>query len=607
MRFLSIMGSKWERYFASHFFRKAFLTYFMMAVISGIVLLIVISQNLVTIKTEQTLDMSNQIIETVDDYLMEKIISARSIHQKLIKDNANWSLITSHLKAISKDKASFPEYPQLRQVVNQTVFSVDSQFYGLFFYSNSGDDALLFVNDLNKYDRDFFIRWSRENNNEKGISLQPARADSVRNNAYPIFVFSRVSAPESFAQEIGTMGLSFSAFNIRQIYRRFDNYLKGSIQVINKSGAILYDSGAAHTLPENYPLDLIVKKGRGHFTYGNNIYNVVFSPTGEYYVVNVIPKSEVQNDVRVVQRSIQIVILVVLLFALLMTYISSNRYNRRLQNLIAAMHHVRNGNLTGHQPSPQVDELGIIHNEFLSVCDSLEDYIQREYVYQIKQKEMEFYALQAQIDPHFLYNTLEAIRMKLLLTGEREASRMIRILSDIFRNTMREDTVVDLRDEIRHLRDYLDLYKFRLGDKLKYSIDIEEDVYSYACIRHILQPIIENALIHGFRDVNIASQPGVLALSARKVGDDINFLITDNGSGIASHDLEKIIQKLESGEVFQQSIGIYNVSNRLRIIYGSAYQLQIESVPLRGTTVHLSIKAMSKKELRSIVQGTNRG
>jgi sensor histidine kinase YesM len=273
------------------------------------------------------------------------------------------------------------------------------------------------------------------------------------------------------------------------------------------------------------------------------------------------------------------------------------------------MGRVRQGRLTGYSPPAQKDELGVIQGEFLSVCDSLDAYIQREYVYQIKQKEMEFYALQAQVDPHFLYNTLEAIRMKLLLAGEREASRVIRILSEMFRNIMRKDTVVDLRDEIRHLRDYLELYRFCMGDRLEYAIDVDEDVFRFASVRHILQPIIENALVHGFRGVASGQGRGTwkLILSARLDGGDIHFTITDNGAGIPPQLLREISANLESDSIFQQSVGIYNVNSRLRIAYGQAYRLRLESSLHEGTTVHLRIKAKSKKEVSALVQGADRG
>lgn len=604
------LRSFWNRHFSSHFFRKALLTYLLTAIAAGIALHLILSQNLVTIKTEQALDMSSQIVDSVDNYLSDKIVSARSIHQKLIMDSENWHSITSRLKSPDGAQAVLPGYSDLRQVVNQTVYAVDTQYYGLFFCGNDSNSVLLFVKSLDTNDQYFFTEWARrarESGKDAGFSLRPARRLGVNGNAYTIFVLSQVNDPAAFTDRIGFMGLSFSALGIRQAYRRFDDYLKGTLQVIDGTGGILYDSRALDILPADYPLAEVTRQRGGSFRHRDHIYNTAYNPTGDYYVVNCIPQAEVQRDITIVRRSIQLVIFIVLILALALTYASSYRLDRRLRGLTAVMDQVRLGNLTGHAAPPeQKDEIGVIHSEFLSVCDSLEQYIQREYIYRIKQKEMEFYALQAQIDPHFLYNTLEAIRMKLLLSGEREASRMIRILSEMFRNIMREDTVVDIRDELSYLRDYLDLYKFRLGDKLEYGIAVEDEVYQFATIRHILQPIIENALIHGFRDVHTGERPGKLSLTAVREGEDVCFVIADNGNGISPQRLEELNASLADDDVFQKSVGICNVSNRLRIVFGSAYRLRIESDPDRGTAVYLRIKAMTKKELRAFVQGIDR-
>ena len=202
------------------------------------------------------------------------------------------------------------------------------------------------------------------------------------------------------------------------------------------------------------------------------------------------------------------------------------------------------------------------------MCSSLDDHIQKEYVYQLKQKEMELYALQAQVDPHFLYNTLESIRMSLYMKGETEASKMIRILSDMFRNIMKKDVAVSNREEINYVRSYLELYQFRYGSRMKYEISIPDEVYRYATIKHILQPVIENALIHGIQDTGTDEHPSAISISAEKKGEDILFFVRDDGCGIPEDKLEEIRRKLAQGDLFQDSIGIYNVNNRLRIVYG---------------------------------------
>ena len=193
--------------------------------------------------------------------------------------------------------------------------------------------------------------------------------------------------------------------------------------------------------------------------------------------------------------------------------------------------------------------------------------------------------MQEQINPHFLYNTLEAIRMKLYVKGEDEASRMIRILSELFRNMMKKDAVITNREELKYLYSYLELFQFRLGSRMRFVFQIEEEVYRYATIKYILQPIVENALVHGIEGTGTVEQPCTICISGKKEGEDIIFTVSDDGCGIPEAKLVEMRMRLESDEMFQKSIGIYNVSSRLRIVYGPSYRLGIDSGQGRGTTV----------------------
>lgn len=593
----------WIKYVKSHFFNKAFLIFLLIGIAASVLLLFVLSENLITIKTEQALDMSNQILDTVESYLQQKITAAYSIHQRFIRDSDNWSTLISHLKYEGESGMAASRYASLRQSMGQTIYAVDSQFYGLFIYGDKNREVMRLSNGPDSNDKTVFLEWAKSKNRPSGAHLLIARNPAARNNAFSFLIVNTINDPDTFTTELGAMGLSFSAMNLKQSYRPLENHLKGSLFVVNGQGELLFDSHAAYQETNVLNMAIVADLKNGSRRVDNAIYNVSYNDQGEFYVVNPIPVASVMNDVEVVRRSIQTVIIIVLLAALLLTYSSSRILSHRLRSLTDTMKQVRNGVLTGFTDIPQShDEIGVLHTEFLNVCQSLDEHIKREYVYQLKQKEMEYYALQAQINPHFLYNSLEAIRMKLLLSSQSDASRMIRILSEMFRNMMKQDKVVMVRDEMTYLQSYLELFKFRLGDKLEYKLDADEKVYQYASVKHILQPLVENALVHGFADLATADKPGLLTISAKLEGSDILFTISDNGEGITPEKLQVIKARLHSKDLFQESVGIYNVNNRLRIIYGEHYRLHINSGS-DGTKVSLRMKAMTKKELEAYVQG----
>ncbi|MDT2237568.1 histidine kinase [Paenibacillus larvae] len=133
-------------------------------------------------------------------------------------------------------------------------------------------------------------------------------------------------------------------------------------------------------------------------------------------------------------------------------------------------------------------------------------YIDRVYRSELKQKDTELIAFQSQINPHFLYNTLEAIRMRALSQGARDVGDMIYILATLFRNSVKKKTIVTMEDEIQHCKIYLDLFRIRYQNRLDYDIDIPDELLQYRLIKLLIQPAIENYVVHGFlpeRDDNL--------------------------------------------------------------------------------------------------------
>ena len=182
---------------------------------------------------------------------------------------------------------------------------------------------------------------------------------------------------------------------------------------------------------------------------------------------------------------------------------------------------------------------------------------------------------------------------------------MIWILADLFRNMMKKDVVVSNREEINFLKFYLELFHFRFEKRIEYEFKIDTEVYHYATIKHILQPIVENALVHGIKEK--VGKGNLIHIVVRGIVKDGNviFTIEDNGCGIEKEKLLEIRRQLSEDEISSKSIGIFNVENRLQIVYGKNNHLQIESERNVGTRVTISIKALRKGELEKYVQNVD--
>lgn len=225
----------------------------------------------------------------------------------------------------------------------------------------------------------------------------------------------------------------------------------------------------------------------------------------------------------------------------------------------------------------------------------LNKYIEQSYLLNMKQQQAELKALQAQIDPHFLFNTLEAIRMVAVVEGSKTSSKMIFHLSKLFRYTLESKDTVPLYTEIRYVNQYLKLMQFKYPDKLTVDINIPNEVEQTMVQKLILQPIIENYFAHGFKKNQFNNE---LLILAHQVGEKIDIIVKDNGKGMSEDKLDIIVQHInhEEGDGVK-SIGLRNIHQRLKLKYGDQFGISLTSIKDQGTTVKLSIPVQEIKHV----------
>jgi len=249
---------------------------------------------------------------------------------------------------------------------------------------------------------------------------------------------------------------------------------------------------------------------------------------------------------------------------------------------------VEDGNLNARIPeSKHDDELSKIAVNINSMLSELNNYIEQFYLLNLKQQHAELKALQAQIDPHFLFNTLEAIRMVAVMEGSKTSSKMIFHLSKLFRYSLESKDTVPLYSEVEHVNQYISLMQFKFPNKLQVYVDIPSDVEQIMVQKLILQPIIENYFIHGFKK---GQSDNTLIIRVAKLGDMIKIHVEDNGKGMTEERLSTILRHINRDEGDEmQSIGIRNIHQRLKLKYGDQFGITLKSVKDQGTIVTLSI------------------
>lgn len=239
-------------------------------------------------------------------------------------------------------------------------------------------------------------------------------------------------------------------------------------------------------------------------------------------------------------------------------------------------------------------EIGILYKRFEQMAARIKSLIDQNYKSRLLAQEAEFKMLRAQINPHFLFNTLEAINSLACLKDEDDISRMIVSLSSILNHSIgRDEMLISLRDELVYIDNYLYIMYTRFPNKFVYEKDIDAELLQCSIPPMIIQPLIENAVSHG---IIPALHNCILKLSIHKNGDDIILCVTDDGIGITNNQLT-FLNKAFSSDDFTvgKNIGLINVNKRLRLMFGSEYHLKIESIPNVRTSVTAKFKTSTEK------------
>lgn len=269
---------------------------------------------------------------------------------------------------------------------------------------------------------------------------------------------------------------------------------------------------------------------------------------------------------------------------------------RKVQELEGAMSRVQEGDF-----SVQIASDGITSRELCRIIDGFNNMVsetgallEQVRVSMTAQKNAELSAMEAQIDPHFLYNTLDTINWKAIELGEFEISNMVGALADILRYSIRNlGDMVSIRQELSWLQQYVMLQKEKLNPELEVQVDVPDYLGGYRIHKLLLQPFLENAINHGFYG---KKDTCILKIRMRLAENQIHIVISDNGCGMPT----ELLRQLNSGqEIRKGHLGISNVRKRLSLYYGENQDIYFESSQEMGTTVHLFIEAVTEKEQNS--------
>lgn len=568
---------------------------------------------------------SIRAINAANNYVNEKYLSAQRMIASLYKTKY-YQIIPSYMGSPSSDVNARQNFSSTLDEFLQYHFSSDLDISNIALEIYRDQSVYLLLKEADK-DRKIeaelraLISQYQPTMKPYGATILPAYTSAVspyRGTTLPIL------CPVKQMDMLSDLGCILVVFSTQDMESNlpssFEDSANSVLYMVGKDGVILYDSSGDKTgtaYPDFAELETMENQYK-EMDSGTYYVGVEYDSELGVYFVSHQSLGVVYMSLYPQKTVIYVGIFLLSAISICSIFLFSRKYSRRIAAICAAIHKIRSGNLDVRIPcSAQNDELSLISGNLNDMCSMLQDYIQRVYVKQIeaqsnellrkdaelKQKAAELYALQTQINPHFLYNTLEAIRMRALSEGNRDVAQMTYLLSTLFRQTLKTGFVCSIPEEVDTCRLYLELSTYRYQDRIQTSIQVEEDLEACGVIRHILQPIVENSMRHGFRP---ESKENRIEISIFRREEDVILMVKDNGRGIPPERLDFLRQQLDAPSPQAQRIGLANVHQRIVGIFGEGYGVTLESDLDQGTAVSIRIPNMTIKEMKEYVQRFDR-
>ncbi len=413
---------------------------------------------------------------------------------------------------------------------------------------------------------------------------------------------SEISEKDYFTKS--TESITFS----KGLYDIYDPDLLLGVLVIDCTPDLFDDLSTVNTLPDT--ILLTVENDSGYVLYnnldsinwkyseGNTVTTSYELATPSLRLTATTNNQKLYEDFGVTRILIIEIALVCALIFIVASILLSNYLTRPIVHLSTQMAAQKMHTTPFHTKYlDRTDEVGILYNEYNNMLEELNTYAKNQYQNKLITLDSQMKSLEAQINSHFLYNTLESINSIAEIEEIESISIMSMALGNMFRYSIKtQSELVTVADELGHVNDYVVIQQIRFDNKFHLDIDIPEPMYELKVLKLILQPIVENALYHGLQYCNAGDS---ITIRGTCDAHNICFTITDNGVGMNEDELQDLQKKLaeeahftELGQRSKESIGLKNIHTRISLYYGRNYGLSISSNPGNGTTIEIRLPVM---------------
>lgn len=414
-----------------------------------------------------------------------------------------------------------------------------------------------------------------------------------------VTLYHRIASKKEKEEELGICSISVSAKYFQDIMKNANITSEGLVYLMSENGRMITSSNSSilqkmqkKGILLNYGAELFMEKRKeGQKEYYITRQNV---DGASWQMILIIPENEYEDQYRFLWLSAALMLGSMIAVIVLMSYLLSGYYVGRLKKLNVEMTGLESGNLNANLPiTTEEDEIEEIYHNFNGMVQEVQRLMQEHYQLGKEVKMAEVRALQAQINPHFLYNTLDLINWISMDYGAEEIGTLTWNLARFYRLSLNHGkSLISIGEEVEHVEVYVNIENYHFDNAISLEVDVPEELKSYACLNIILQPFVENAIVHG-----IAEKPDIesceIRICARREEQDIVFSVQDDGPGVDVKEMQKETQ--QDIRTAQHGCGVRNINFRLKLCFGEKYGVTyLESE--KGTHVEIKIPVMTMAE-----------
>lgn len=581
---------KWSRFRDRNIRQKLFLTYTLLMIVPLVVISIYFYIYAMSV-------FESRIVKSFQETNQQIVSTADSFVSSMFKSSEQPFYDERLMQILSKDYSTVT-HETFEKSMDYRYIS-DNVFKELMTFNPDIDSILIYP--LNSsliyrrgYDTTFNYRyspvyepWYRAivDNAERPILVGMHEEKQMYAKPRPVLSVGRVLVDVGTYQKLGVLLVNFRMDKLEKLFSGLDDKKDVNQFIVDDGGMVVFSSDPAMIgMKYSQVMEKMKPDDENYYVVHDE------SNVSGWHFYSIVLRDKLLAEINQIRNFSTLLLLLLIVLGFVTAFYVSGSISNPIRRLNRLMRKVEKGDFDVTAQQDSLDEVGHLSRSFNRMTVEIKDLIEQTKIEEKKKRSAELNALQNQINPHFIYNTLSVIKWmaqaQMANNITETVDDMIKVLSFSTRNTQE---FVSIEEEAAFIHSYLELLQLRYFNVFDFEIDVAPNVLECRTLKFMVQPFVENAVFHGFAE---DSRQYNLSVRVQRKGSDIQFTISDNGMGISEEQLSRLLQQEMSDGQTMNSIGVGNVSRRLKLHFGEKYGVTINSVKGEGTTVLILIPTM---------------